>query len=346
MSGGGGGGAPAAVAPTTNTSTVQHASNQGSAQGGKGGGFGGPAQSASAPQAIQFGGYGQQSPFGMTNPQQWGSQVQGTQQSNVTNAFNPTAFLASDQAVNPTSAGGGDEGGSLPVVNPGTQSAPGSALSVNDTNNYANTIGQAAGVPDYNPATDVLGPDQGNFGMSTPAGQAQDALYNNQLATSGPQAGGIMSNITGQGDEWGSSLTTGTQSNVGLQDHALALGETVGQFSPITGAITGAVADNLAPKNEYQKDNRTAQEVSIDRHTNNWQKQVEETGVGFDPDDPSTWVSTTNSNERNDKSGTDAGDGMVWNKSDAGHYTRVAAPKPTASNNDDDGGGGGSSGGK
>ena len=119
MAGGGGGsGAPATVSPTANTSTVQHASNQagkggggagipavdttstfpdqtagvdGGAGGGKSGGAGSP-----PPNDIQFGGYGQQSPFGLTNPASWGesggADLTGTTSSNVTNQFTGSDF--------------------------------------------------------------------------------------------------------------------------------------------------------------------------------------------------------------------------------------------------------------
>ena len=92
MSGGGGGSsAPATVSPTTNTQTVQNVYQPPSS--GKGGNnslssFQPPVQ---RPQSIQFGGYGQQSPFGLTNPQTWGNGLGGVQSgSSVINAFTPT----------------------------------------------------------------------------------------------------------------------------------------------------------------------------------------------------------------------------------------------------------------
>lgn len=116
--------------------------------------------------------------------------------------------------------------------------------------------------------------------------EAADTLYNNQLAAQGAaQDGGIWASIRGHGDEQGSSLATGAQSNVGLQDRAIALGEQVGQFSPLVGGVTGAVADRIAPRDENQRDVRNAQEVSIARHTQNWAEQA--------PDQPITLTEYT-----------------------------------------------------
>jgi len=169
---------------------------------------------------------------------------------------------------------------------------------------------------------------------------AADTLYNNQLAnvdaSGGADAGGLWSSIRGHGDQAGSSLATGSASNVGLQDRAIALGETVGQFSPLVGGVTGLVSDRIAPADENRAETagpRTALEVSIDRHTDNWARQAPDNdaphmthqeildahalqrnrelgysstpsqsaaAAGFDMNDPSTWISDTDSRERND----------------------------------------------
>ena len=146
MSGGGGGsGAPATVSPTANTSTVQHASNQagkggggagipavdttstfpdqtGGVDGGAGAGGGKAGGGGVAPPQndIQFGGYGQQSPFGLTNPASWGesggADLTGTTSSNVTNQFTGSDFynqqspqqVAEAAAVEDNSSGAAD----------------------------------------------------------------------------------------------------------------------------------------------------------------------------------------------------------------------------------------------
>lgn len=153
------------------------------------------------------------------------------------------------------------------------------ALSAEDWIRYREQLGRDPTVVSGNAIADATNPDYESLG--SPEGQAADTIYSQNLNVSGEGAddGGIIAAIRGQGDDVGSSLATGTQSNVGLQDHLIAAGETIGGISPVIGKVADVAAENIAPRDPNQQDRRTAQEVSIARHAKNWQDQAPETPI-------------------------------------------------------------------
>ena len=226
---GGGSGAPAAVSPTANTSTVQHASSQGSALGGKGGGFGGPPQSSPSQgfqppqsQAIQFGGYGQQSPFGLTNPQTWGGNLGGVQNGNAISSaasiFSPTstATTAPPVPAAPTPAAPVQEDNSNPFENTPTagtiDTGAGTALNYDAgeqqaAQTIANTISEggvnaATGDNNISAGPNVLSAgDDGVFGFGND--------YNNEFQQNyAAQSAHAEANPYGHVN-WHSTVTTG-----------------------------------------------------------------------------------------------------------------------------------------
>ena len=144
-----------------------------------------------------------------------------------------------------------DGGGGGTTTGAVTGGGTGSALSTTEYNQNVNVIRDAIGDPTYNPATDVLTPEQQILIEGNPDAQiAQDTIYMNQLATGATGVADIPNMLIGVEPSFDDPSSTGSYGG------SLVTGGLSGDFTPIPG-ITGEIIDTgistLAPDYAIQK---------------------------------------------------------------------------------------------
>ena len=175
--------------------------------------------------------------------------VTGQVGANVAAPIDYTTAFPVTPTTTTVDTGGGTTTGAV------TGGGTGSALSTTEYNANVDVIRDAIGDPTYNPATDVLTPEQQILIQGNPEAQiAQDTIYMNQLATGATGLADVPDMLMGNEPTFADPSSTGSYGG------SLVTGGLSGDFTPMVG-LTGEILDtaiaNVAP--EYAIEQQTQQ---------------------------------------------------------------------------------------